>query len=103
VSDRSCVCTFVPQDQQGIRPLIYGMGILVKVREVVPCARVIDAALGQHGQQGSDPGIVNVCFPFTERYIRIKGTEVAGLRPAGPRGEPSDMRRLKLTDSAAKK
>jgi hypothetical protein len=99
VIDRSGVCTIVRRNQQGFRPLVYGMGILVKVREVVTCAHVIDAALGEDWLQGSDPGIVNVCFPFTERYICIKGT-VDRRRWFAPgrtsSGEPSDIAVIEL-------
>src|SRR5215831_11778085 len=103
MSERSGVCTIVPRNQQGFRPQVFGMGILVNVREVVTCAHVIDVALGSKWQEWSEPGIVNVCFPFTEGYVCIKGAVdrkrwFAHGRSTG--GQPSDIAVILLEKDA---
>jgi hypothetical protein len=74
MSHDSGVCTIVPRNQSGFRPQVFGMGILVDVREIVTCAHVINVALGDAWQSSSRPAIENVCFPFTEQFICIEGT-----------------------------
>lgn len=58
------VCVFVPRGQDSFRPQVFGMGILVNNREILTCAHVIDAALGNGWRQKPDPSVVCVCFPF---------------------------------------
>ena len=62
----SGVCAIVPREQNGFRPTVHGMGILVNDREIVTCAHVIDEALGQGWQESPTPAIVRVCFPLLE-------------------------------------
>src|SRR5271165_4432423 len=69
------ICTIVPLDQQGFQPLVYGMGFLVNDHDILTCAHVIEAAMGQDWQNG--PGTVRVCFPFSETadggFLSLKG------------------------------
>ena len=37
MSEKSGVCTIVPRGQDGFRPHVFGMGILVDDREIVTC------------------------------------------------------------------
>src|SRR5271165_3511458 len=100
MTEKMGICTIVPRDQQGFRPLVYGMGILlVNGREIVTCAHVIDAALGPGWQESKKQAVVRICFPFVDEYPSLEGT-VDGERSVAPGrtsgGEPSDIAVIQL-------
>lgn len=97
------ICALVPSDQNGFRPRVFGMGILVDDRMVVTCAHVISFAFGLPTQKEPGQSAVRVCFPFAKGYPCIQGT-VAGWIPAGRRedGKLSDMALIQLEEDAPK-
>ncbi len=68
------ICAIVPCGQNGFRPHVHGMGILVNDREVVTCAHVIDIALGPGWEKSSGQAVVRVCFPLVDGAPYIDGT-----------------------------
>lgn len=64
MADISGVCVLVPLGQNGFRPQVYGMGIVVTRRAVVTCAHVINTALGPRWWAQQFPGRVRISFPF---------------------------------------
>lgn len=105
MSDKSGVCTIVPTNQDGFRPYVIGMGILLENREVVTCAHVIEQALGQKWQKNpSEPGRVRICFPLADGEPWVEGVVDTGrwFPPDSnpPRGEPSDIAFIRLDQDA---
>jgi hypothetical protein len=74
MAEMSGVCAIVPRHQEGFRPKVIGMGILVDDLEMVTCAHVVDAAIGEgwFGQPGDC--VVRVCFPFVAGSVCVNGT-----------------------------
>ena len=70
----SGVCAVVPRHQKGFRPKVYGMGILVDDHELITCAHVVDAAIGEGWFDQPGDGGVRVCFPFGKGETCVKGT-----------------------------
>jgi hypothetical protein len=101
--EKSGVCAIVPRNQHGLRPQVFGMGILVNSREIVTCAHVIDAALGNGWLESPAPSFVNICFPFTEGYTCAEGTvDKERWFPSGRTedGGPSDVAVIQLARDA---
>ena len=98
MADVNGVCAIVPRTQMGFRPKVYGMGIVVGDREVVTCAHVINAALGEDWFAEPGEGVVRVCFPFAEGMVSLNGTVDRGRYFAPNRPEEG-----KLTDIAVVK
>ncbi|MGA8029293.1 MAG: trypsin-like peptidase domain-containing protein [Bryobacteraceae bacterium] len=94
---QSYICAIVPPGQKGLRPRVIGMGILVSRSEILTCAHVIDAALGERWQEGD--GKVRVCFPFyggrSEGFLTLDG--IVDRTRWSPPGQPEPN---KLTDIA---
>jgi hypothetical protein len=72
--EKNGVCAIVPRHQLGYRPKVIGMGILVDDLEMVTCAHVVDAAIGEGWFDQPGDGVVRVCFPFAEGSVCINGT-----------------------------
>jgi hypothetical protein len=70
----SGVCAIVPRHQEGHNPKVIGMGILIDEREMVTCAHVVDAAIGEGWFCEPGDGVLQICFPFAEGSVCIKGT-----------------------------
>jgi hypothetical protein len=68
------ICVIVPAGQNHFRPQVFGMGILVGEREILTCAHVVNAALGDDWFQQPGDGTVRVCFPFVKRHPCFDGT-----------------------------
>ena len=103
MSEKMGVCTIVPRDQKGFRPLVFGMGILVNGREIVTCAHVIDVALGPGWQELKERAVVGICFPFVDGFPCLEGTvdEKRSIPPGRTSGgEPSDVAVIQLTQEA---
>lgn len=79
------ICAIVPRGQQGYKPRVFGMGILVGDRLVMTCAHVVGFAVGL--LPGESPGgdYVRVCFPFVDGNPCVEGT-VEKWYPANARG-----------------
>src|SRR5262249_6492340 len=58
----------------GDRPKVIGMGILVDDLEMVTCAHVVDAAIGEGWFDQPGDGVVRVCFPFVAGLVCVNGT-----------------------------
>ena len=97
------ICVVVPFDQEGFRPIVYGMGILVSNREILTCAHVIDAALGKEWQNWESPAKVRFFFPLVDGNPCAVGT-VDRKRWFPPsrlgHSEPSDIAVVELDDNA---
>jgi Trypsin-like peptidase domain len=103
MSEKMGVCTIVPKDQNGFRPLVFGMGILFGDREVVTCAHVVSFALGLRAQRTPGKATVRVCFPFADGCPCVGGTlDPESWFPAGRRndGKPSDIALIRLKQDA---
>jgi Trypsin-like peptidase domain len=95
------VCTIVPLNQEGFRPIVFGMGFLIGDREIVTCAHVIVAALGKDWSQG--PSQVRVCFPFSEGPLFMDGSVDRNrwFAPGPPlAGKPTDIAIIELQEDA---
>jgi hypothetical protein len=102
---KSEICTIVPANQDGFRPLVFGMGFLVSDREILTCAHVIVAALGEDWAKGV--GKVRLCFPFIEGpqgdSLCVDGSvdRSRWLAPGPPLpGKPTDIAVVKLEQDA---
>jgi WD40 repeat protein len=103
LSETSGVCTIVPRGQDGFRPTVFGMGILVDDREIVTCAHVINAALGSDWRKASGPAVVKVCFPLADGSCCVEGTaDRKRWFPPGRTkgGELSDVAVIQLAQDA---
>lgn len=94
------ICAIVPADQNGFRPHVIGMGILVGDRQVVTCAHVINMALGPSWHESPDAGRVRLCFPFANALCVEGGVDSARWLPPGwsTEGSPSDVAVIQLDD-----
>ena len=103
MSEKMGVCAIVPNEQEGFRPRIFGMGILVGDRVVVTCAHVVSFALDLSPEVSPGEAAVRVCFPFADGAPCVDGT-VDPLRwfPPGRRndGKPSDVAVIMLGKDA---
>ncbi len=68
------VCAIVPREQEGFRPRVFGMGVLVNDHELVTCGHVIDAAVGEGWLSQPGDAVVTVCFPFAHGMSCVDGT-----------------------------
>ncbi len=103
MSETSGVCVIVPFGQDGFRPHVIGMGILVGDREVVTCAHVVGLALDLTAPDLPYPAVVRVCFPFTPGPVCINGmVDPARWFPPGKGldGEVTDVAVIKLDNDA---
>ena len=103
MSEKMGVCAIVPNEQEGFRPRVFGMGILVGDRVVVTCAHVVSFALDLSPEVSPGEAAVRVCFPFADGAPCVDGT-VDRLRwfPPGRRndGKPSDVAVIMLGKDA---
>ena len=58
------VCAVIPFGQQGFRPHVIGMGILLTDTEIATCTHVVQDALQLKFDLWPERGRVRVCFPF---------------------------------------
>ena len=91
MSQENGVCAIVPSKQDGLNHVV-GMGILVAKREVVTCAHVITALLGENWQSLARP-VVHVFFPFAPGMSRLGVADKS-------RYVPEESRSGKITDVA---
>ncbi len=101
--DISGVCAIVPRHQEGFRPKVIGMGIVVGDLEVVTCAHVINAAVGDDWFSQPGEGVVRVCFPFAEGMVCVNGTVDRGrfFPPNRPEeGKLTDIAVIRLDQPA---
>jgi len=101
---KSEICTIVPTGQNNFRPVVFGMGFLVSDYEILTCAHVILAALGDDWRKGK--GMVRLCFPFVEgegEAFCIDGSvdRERWFAPGPPvPGTPSDIAVVNLQQAA---
>ena len=101
MSEKIETCTIVPLNQEGFRPMVFGMGFLVSDHEIATCAHVILAALGRDWRQG--PGEVRVCFPFSAGPVCMNGSVDRNrwFYPGSPlTGAPTDIAIVNLHQDA---
>ena len=93
------VCTIVPRDQKGFQPRVFGMGILVRDREIVTCFHVITTALGEGWQEQPGDAVVGICFPMEVKtpWVEGKVDKKRSFAPGRTSGEePSDVAVIQL-------
>ncbi len=73
MAETSGVCVIVPKHQDGYRPKVIGMGLLVDDCEVVTCAHVVDQAIGVGWFDEPGDGVVKVCLPFADGAMSVLG------------------------------
>jgi hypothetical protein len=73
MSEKDGVCAIVPAGQNGLRPHVIGMGILVGDGEVITCAHVVGFALELASLEQPPKATVRVCFPFDPAALCITG------------------------------
>lgn len=97
------VCAIVPRHQEGYRPRVIGMGILVGDHDVITCAHVVDSAIGDGWFETPGDGVVRICFPFSKGPVCVSGTvDRRGYFRAdsAEEGMPTDIAVVRLHESA---
>ena len=103
MSVETWACVIVPPNQNDFRPVVYGMGILVTDRIVVTCAHIVNTALGANWSSAVNNPVIDICFPYTEGPMCIKGlVDKENWYPPGPActGKPTDIALIKLEEDA---
>src|ERR1700758_4788171 len=99
MSENSGICAIIPAGQNGFRPRVFGMGILVAEGELITCAHVIARALGLSlSQKPPEEGVVHICFPYADDSSSVEAS--LDTTRYFPPGQPAPG---KLTDIAVLK
>src|SRR5713226_2068997 len=88
MADASGICAIVPPGQEGFRPRVHGMGIVVGSRGIITCAHVVNTALGADWWGSPAPGRVRVSFPFAGGVCRDGTISRDLLFPPGRENTP---------------
>ena len=89
------VCAIIPRHQEGYRPKVIGMGILVDYRELVTCAHVVDAMIGEGWFDQPGDGVV--------RWALNRGAVAAPGPCAGYRAGAAAPQFVSNNDGAGKR
>src|SRR5215469_12087696 len=99
MADASGICAIVPPGQEGFRPRVYGMGIVVGIRGIVTCAHVVNTVLGADWWGSQSPGRVRVAFPFAGGECREGVVSRDLWFPPGRASAPSDLAVIELLEN----